>query len=188
MKLRERYIRLHDPFSMETPSKRLLVASFLSAVQMVSRAPYRSRGLIEVANPYLHRPLVEFLLAVPLTQKLRPGETRSLMRRALRGLLPEKVLNRKGKKGPDEAFLRAVAREWSRLRPMFENAQVSSRGYVDNEAFLETLERARHGCHNISLGLVRTITLEFWLRSLQNRSLSESGAATKGKAAAGSPF
>lgn len=184
LKLRERYVRLHNPFSMKTPSKRLLVASFLSAVQVVSRAPYRSRGLIEVANPYLHRPLVEFLLAVPLTQKLRPGETRSLMRRALRDLLPEKILNRKGKKGPEEAFLRAVAREWSRLRPMFENAQVSFRGYLDNKALLETLDRARHGCPGITLGLARTITLEFWLRSLKNRSmLYESAAAADLKAA-----
>jgi asparagine synthase (glutamine-hydrolysing) len=49
------------------------------------------------AMPYYDRDLVQFLLAVPEEQLLRPAERRSLMRRSLRGLLPESVRTRKTK-------------------------------------------------------------------------------------------
>ena len=186
MNLRERYLAPPDIFSLKMPSKRDQATGFLSAMQAVSRTSYRSRGLIEVTHPYLHRPLVEFLHAIPFDQKLRPGETRSLMRRALRGVLPEKILNRKGKKGTEEPFLRAIAREWPRLRPMFENAQVCSRGYMNADDLHAALERARNGCEKNRFALIRTITLEFWLRALQSRGSSSRSTATAGESVA--PF
>jgi asparagine synthase (glutamine-hydrolysing) len=169
MGLRQLSLGPIDIFGFPLPSSRDQAIGFLSAVRAVSRASYRERGCIEVSHPYLHRPLVEFLQAIPFEQKVRPSGTRSLMRRALRNLLPEKVLNRKTKNGPGEALLRAIAREWSRLRPIFENGRVGAYGYVNTESLLSALERARHGCETNSFALIQTISLEFWLRSLERR-------------------
>jgi asparagine synthase (glutamine-hydrolysing) len=47
--------------------------------------------------PYYDRDLVRFLLAIPGEQLLRPGQRRSLMRRALKGMVPDTVLFRKTK-------------------------------------------------------------------------------------------
>ena len=47
------------------------------------------------------------------------------------GILPEKIAQRKTKGRPKEAILRALSREWSRLRPMFEDARVCERGYMN---------------------------------------------------------
>jgi asparagine synthetase B (glutamine-hydrolysing) len=138
---------------------------------MVSKASYRARGRIEVSHPYLHRPLVEFLQAIPFEQRVRPGETRSLMRRGLSDLLPEKILKRKGKKGPTEALFRAVERQWPQLQPIFDEARVCANGYVDAAALQATLKRAMHGCETLSFAVIQTISLEFWLRSLERRSL-----------------
>jgi len=137
---------------------------------MTSKAAYRARGGIEASHPYLHRPLIEFLQAIPFQQRVQPGETRVLMRRALRNLLPDKVLKRKGKKGPDEALFRALARQWPRLRPIFENARVCSNGYMNPQALLKALERARHGCEPYSFAIIQTLSLECWLRALERRN------------------
>jgi asparagine synthase (glutamine-hydrolysing) len=172
MNLRERHLGPTDVFGFELPSGRDQAIGFLSIVRVISKASYRSRGRIEGSHPYLHRPLVEFLGAIPFQQRLRPGDTRSLMRRALRNLLPEAILTRKGKKGPEEALFRAIARQWSRLQPIFANAMVCQRGYMDPQALLKALERARHGCEIYSFALIQTISLEFWLRAVERRNSS----------------
>src|SRR4029077_4900258 len=44
--------------------------------------------LHETRYPFLDRDLLEFLFAVPRDQLVRPGQRRSLMRRALSGVVP----------------------------------------------------------------------------------------------------
>src|SRR5581483_4360900 len=53
--------------------------------------------LHEVRYPYLDRDLLEFLYGIPRQQLVRPNERRSLMRRALKGVVPDQVLNRRRK-------------------------------------------------------------------------------------------
>jgi asparagine synthase (glutamine-hydrolysing) len=171
MNLRERHLGTHDVFGFDLPSGRDQAVGFLSVMRTVAKASYRARGSIEVSHPYLHRPLVEFLQAIPFEQRVRPGETRSLMRRALRDLLPEKILKRRGKKGPEEALFRAVARQWPQLHPIFKDARVCAGGYIGFSALQATLERVRHGCEKHSFDVIQTISLEFWLRALERRSL-----------------
>ena len=170
MKFRERLLSPPDCFGYRLPSRKAQSSMFLRAVSFVSAGFYRDWGCIEVAYPYLHRPLVEFLQAIPFDQLLRPGETRSLHRRALRSLLPEKIARRKGKRGPDEALYRALIREWPRLSKLFANASICARGYADPRSLQEALNRGRYGQERFSGLLMRTITLELWLRSLEERS------------------
>jgi asparagine synthase (glutamine-hydrolysing) len=177
MNLDARDLETPDVFGFKSPSERDQAVGFLSAMGITSKASYRARGGIEVSHPYLHRPLVEYLQAIPFEQRARPGETRSLMRRALRDLLPAKILKRRGKKGPEEALFRALARQWPRLRPIFENTLVSAHGYTNAEALQVALGRARHGCETDSFALIQTISLEFWLRSLERRSSTAKNAA-----------
>ena len=51
----------------------------------------------EKRYPYLDRGLLEFVSAIPPEQLVRPGQRRSLMRRALIGIVPDELLNRKRK-------------------------------------------------------------------------------------------
>lgn len=54
---------------------------------------------IESRQPFLDYRLVELLLSVPVSQKFRNGETKYILRQALRDILPEKVYNRRSKFG-----------------------------------------------------------------------------------------
>jgi asparagine synthase (glutamine-hydrolysing) len=169
MHLAERRLGPSDTFGFRLPSSRQQAESFLSAVRVVSRASYRARSGIEVSHPYLHIPLVEFLQAVPFDQRVRPGESRSLQRRALRNLLPEETVQRRTKRGPTEALLRGIARNWPALCSLFEDARVCSHGYMKKKELRRALDRARHGCEPFSFALIQTCSLEFWLRALENR-------------------
>ncbi|WP_414622900.1 lasso peptide isopeptide bond-forming cyclase [Calothrix sp. CCY 0018] len=52
---------------------------------------------LEVRHPFMDKRLIEFCLALPAEQKLSNGFGRIVMRRALSGILPEKVQWREGK-------------------------------------------------------------------------------------------
>ena len=169
MNMRERYLVSGNALEFPLPSARDQAMGFRTAMKMISKNSYRARGSIETSHPFLHRPLVEFLQAIPFEQRVRPGETRSLMRRSLKGLLPEAVLNRRGKRGPKEALYRAVMRHWPTLRPIFDDPLVCARGYMDAAQLRKALERVRHGCESNAFPILQTISLEFWLRALDNR-------------------
>lgn len=170
MNLRERYLQSDNVFGFTRPTGRDQATGYLSATKTIAKNSYRARGGIEVSHPFLHRPLVEFLQAIPFEQRVRPGEARSLMRRSLKDLLPEKILKRRSKKGPKEALFRAISQHWSRLQHLFEDPRVCAYGYMDAVELRAALERARHGCEINAFPLVQTISLEFWLRALENRS------------------
>ena len=53
--------------------------------------------LREVRYPYLDRDFLEFMYAIPREQIVRVGQRRSLMKRALVGIVPDELLNRKRK-------------------------------------------------------------------------------------------
>ena len=47
--------------------------------------------------PYYDRDFLEFMYAIPREQIVRVGQRRSLMKRALVGIVPDEILNRKKK-------------------------------------------------------------------------------------------
>jgi|SRR6266480_2909100 len=51
----------------------------------------------EKRYPYLDRGLLEFVYSIPREQLVRPGQRRSLMRRALVGIVPKEILERRRK-------------------------------------------------------------------------------------------
>jgi len=165
--LKERMAASVDPFGFRLPSSCDQSVGFISVVNHVSAGYRRAHLNAEIRYPYLHRPLVEFLQAIPFEQRVRPGETRSLMRRSLKTLLPDKIARRRTKGNPHEALCRAVIRELPRLRTVFKDACVSAYGYVDEAALMDSLRLASHGLPINFVALLKTISLEFWLRTLE---------------------
>ncbi len=167
--------RQHDPHGSEgfaLPSQRMHHGFIQSDIDTVSWM-YCCNGstVMDVAHPFLHRPLVEFCLALPLNQLLRGRETRSLHRRALRGFLPERVARRQSKQGPDEAFYRAFARQWAQVEELLTDARVVQRGYVEPKRFRAALEQARFGHGTSLLQILKALALEYWLRALETGNL-----------------
>jgi len=176
MKLQQRMLA-KELRSFPTHSSRDQARGFLSAVKSISSCWRTEQFGIDVTYPFAHRPLVEFLQAIPLDQLIRPGENRVVMRRMLAGILPDEIAVRRTKGNPREAIFRAIARESGRLRSVFDNSRLCARGYIDKEPLFAALDRARHGYETHSASLVQTISLEFWLRDLETRdSLTRSPA------------
>jgi asparagine synthase (glutamine-hydrolysing) len=118
----------------------------------------------EKRYPYLDRDLLEFIFAVPREQLVRPGQRRSLMRRALGGLVPNEILTRKRKafvsRTPRVAFLR---RQESLLE-MSQDMVGSSLGIIDSRAFRGAITAVCHDQEVPVTLLVRTVLLERWLQ------------------------
>jgi len=168
MRLRERTLLPRDPYGFDDPGKRLQSGAFQQLIRMIASGGYAERDGIELRAPLLYRPLVEFSLAIPFEQKLRPGQVRSLMRRALRSDLPEKVLNRPGKGEISEAMHQGLLRQSSRIDSLLADPLVCSLGYVDRERLRSAVSLAKHGAKLNVGALLKTISLEIWLQSFQH--------------------
>jgi asparagine synthase (glutamine-hydrolysing) len=133
----------------------------------------------EKRYPYLDRNLLEFMFAVPREQLVRPTQRRSLMRRALVGIVPDEILNRKTKGFVTRSTLLAISRDWSHLVALTQNMLGSSLGIVDSERLFAMLQKARRGEEVAIVTLMRTTYIEEWLRNLRILGILDLGLAKK---------
>jgi asparagine synthase (glutamine-hydrolysing) len=135
------------------------------------RRQLASRGLspgekVERRYVYLDRDLLEFLYAIPREQLLRPGQRRSLMRRALVGIVPDEILKRKRKAFIARAPVVTIQQEWTYLQTLTENMICARAGIVDAAAFQQSLRKASDGEDIPIVPALRTVLLEAWLAHL----------------------
>jgi asparagine synthase (glutamine-hydrolysing) len=135
--------------------------------------PYKKR------YPYLDRDLLEFMFSIPREQLVRPTQRRSLMRRALMGVVPDKILNRKRKAFVVRSPLVAISADWANLAEMSQGMISSSLGIVEPGRFSDVLHKARHGEEVPLVPLLRTIYIESWLRSLRTSQIVNLDTAQK---------
>jgi asparagine synthase (glutamine-hydrolysing) len=121
----------------------------------------------EKRYPYLDRGLLEFMYAVPGEQLVRPGQRRSLMRRALIGIVPDDLLNRKRKAFVVRGPRVGIGAELSSLLELSQHMLVDSLGIADSARFAEALQKARHGLEVPVVTLIRTLGIELWLQNLR---------------------
>ncbi len=137
----------------------------LACAALSSNPPYEKR------YPYLDRDLLEFVCAISREQVVRPGQRRSLQRRALRGIVPTEILDRRRKayivRGP-MAGISAECKELN-VRGML----AASLGIVDPDLFSRALQLVCEGKEVPIVALMRTLTIEAWLRGIENRVQSK---------------
>ena len=179
MNMRGRSTTTFNSWGFKLPSARTHASMLSGAIRAVASCYYRDRVPTEYRFPLLHRPLVEFLLAVPIDQKVRPGETRSLQRRALRQVLPPTILRRQGKQWSTEALCRTLANSWREVDWLFKEPRVCEYGFVDAPALAETAKLIRHGMQGITGELAGVLSVELWLRALETRKSSSLQQATE---------
>jgi asparagine synthase (glutamine-hydrolysing) len=129
--------------------------------------------LEEVTYPFLDRDLLAFLGAIPETQLLRPGERRSMMRRSLAGIVPPKILDRRTKQFGARTPVRMLSHHLTLLETLFSPSISSSMDYINDQRFLDSLAAAGAGKEIHTVRLLKTVSLELWLRFLASRDLIE---------------
>lgn len=125
-----------------------------------------SEPAFETRYPYLDRDLLEFMYAVPREQLVRPGQRRSLMRRALVGIVPDELLNRRRKAYVARAPMAAISSDWAGLAEMTQRMVSDSIGIIHASVFRNVLQKARQGQEVPSVAVMRTLGVELWLASL----------------------
>ena len=119
---------------------------------------------IELRHPLLDHRLVEFAASLPTTQTFRAGERKIVVRNAMKGYLPDCVLNLRHKIEPT-AIAHTVLREHNRdwILDLSTGMRLAELGYVDEACFRETTSGYVEKKHNY-MHFWHTLTLEDWLR------------------------
>jgi asparagine synthase (glutamine-hydrolysing) len=129
-------------------------------------------GLVDVFPFFDHR-LVDFAFRVPSTLKIRDGVTKQLLRRAMRGILPEATRSRITKTGwnaPLDRWFATHLRE--PLMDLVRSARFRSRGIYSPEAVERLIEEHAEivlsGAprENHMMFLWQLISLEIWLQNI----------------------
>jgi asparagine synthase (glutamine-hydrolysing) len=167
-----------EHFGMWLPTRCSYIAGVLLMANKLAKYTPPTAALEEARYPYLDQTLIEFILSIPATQMLRPGERRSLMRRSLVGIVPQEILARRTKQVGARGPVMVLEKHWNELQSVYQTPFSSSLGYVDEAQLLKTICDARTGKVVSLVRLLWTISLEYWLRDLAGRGLLDIPAAS----------
>jgi asparagine synthase (glutamine-hydrolysing) len=121
----------------------------------------------------LDQTLVEFLYSIPSDQLLRPGDRRSLMRRALAGIVPEEILSRRSKQFESRGYIVTVCSHWKQIAQIITCPLISEWRIADQAKFYEALDDIKKGhMTRDSMPVLRALFLELWLRNIANKGLA----------------
>lgn len=177
-RLSDRLVRSQDHFCLVLPTRRSYLRGVLLMAAKLSKFSTPSAEAEEGRYPYLDQCLIKFMLSIPASQLLRPGERRSLMRRALAGLVPAEVLSRRTKQFGARTPVVTLQRNWRELEDVLESPLSARYGYISRERLLQTLEAMRRGKEAHLVRTSRIISFEFWLRDLVARDLIDCDDST----------
>jgi asparagine synthase (glutamine-hydrolysing) len=128
--------------------------------------------------PYLDQALTEFLASIPVEQLLRPGDRRSLMRRAMKKILPLEVLSRRSKQQESRGYVMTLRKHSTQVQAILDAPLTSELGYVRAPEFRTAFAALGNGLvSNESMMLLRGLFLELWIRS----ALEHNILATRGQ-------
>jgi asparagine synthase (glutamine-hydrolysing) len=165
---------LVDDFTRVRAAKRDLWATLASyALGLRHNIPTAPPTIVH-AYPFAHRPLVEFVLAIPGVELSAPGEMRSLMRRAFAGFVPARILRRTSKGYYPPSAMRAARPLAAALRPV-ERLEVVQRGWIDPKQLRAAITLMVEGGH-AGEGVRSVIRLEQWLASRSHRTAAATSA------------
>jgi asparagine synthase (glutamine-hydrolysing) len=151
------------------PSARDAIQTISSLARQMA---YARPSILEKRYPYLDQTLVQFLTTIPLDQLLRPGQRRSLMKRALAGLLPPEILQRKTKASSARCYSITLQKHWEKVEELFRSPVTSRLGYVDVSLIYQALVGMKNGHASADfLRLLRALCLEMWLRDAEARGI-----------------
>jgi asparagine synthase (glutamine-hydrolysing) len=140
-------------------SKTYLPGDILTKVDRMSMAVS-----LEARAPLLDHKLIEFVTRVPAALKLAGLETKHLLKRAVRDLVPAEILDR-----PKQGFGVPI-QEWinqqlrSRIRDTLSDARTKQRGYIDSHYVGVLLDEHERGRRDHSMSLWALVMLELWHR------------------------
>jgi asparagine synthase (glutamine-hydrolysing) len=129
---------------------------------------------LEVRVPFLDHEFVELCATVPTSLKVRGGVTKSILRTAARGRVPDRIIDK-----PKVGFFNAAVDRWFEsqargaarevlLDPGARYGELVDRAWI--EETLASHERGRGGPDRSQHGLLAVLMLELWLTEFVDRA------------------
>lgn len=128
---------------------------------------------IESRVPFLDRAFVEYGIALPSQQKIDDGVTKVVLRKAMRGVVPDETLDRRDKQGyatPTDAWLRQHGVEYA--GDILGSQRFRERDIFDADAASAAFLRWRDGKGALS-GLWTWLSTEQWFRQYMDTPVAE---------------
>jgi asparagine synthase (glutamine-hydrolysing) len=120
----------------------------------------------EYRYPYLDRDLVDFLFRVPREELLQPGRRRLLMRRALKGIVPEEVLERRRKAFLSRNLPRLLESSHERIAALTAESPFVVAGNLDCNEIAQAINNAVERREDRwTQALLKTAYFLLWLNS-----------------------
>jgi asparagine synthase (glutamine-hydrolysing) len=156
------------PFSWR-PSARDSLQTYLTLSGLLTNSSPENQ---EIRYPYLDRDLFEFLTSIPPGQILRPGDRRSLMRRALVGVVPAEILARKTKQSETRCHIVTLAKHWDRIEEHISAPLSATCGFINKSEFRAALIAAKNGkMSRHFLFLLRALSFELWFQYVTKNNI-----------------
>lgn len=125
----------------------------------------------EIRYPYLDREFIEFAAAIPRQQLVGVGTRRFLMKRALAGIVPDEILNRKRRNFPSMTINSTLLVKELAQTKMGGQTMCSSLGIINPEALLRVLKWSNCALNPFLNELQRSLLLEAWLQNISTQSV-----------------
>jgi asparagine synthase (glutamine-hydrolysing) len=131
-----------------------------------TRLHLAARDGIVLTHPFLDPRVFSLGLGALTRARPEPGTQKPVLAAAMRGILPECILNRPSKGNFNEAYYMGLSRNLPRLEALVERAPVDDLGFLDKERLLDCLQRAALGNAGDAGALMHmnaTLSLLLWL-------------------------
>lgn len=141
-------------------SKTYLPGDILTKVDRMSMAVS-----LEARVPLLDHKLIEFVTKIPVSMKMKGLETKHIFKRAVKDLVPDKILNRpkQGFGVPIQQWINNQLRE--RIRETLREPRAQGRGYVEPRYVNLLLDEHERGRRDHAMQLWSLFMLELWHRA-----------------------
>ncbi|MEM5852891.1 MAG: asparagine synthase (glutamine-hydrolyzing) [Candidatus Aenigmatarchaeota archaeon] len=121
---------------------------------------------IEARVPFLDHRIVEYIFSLPISMRIKNGWTKYILRKAVKGVVPEKIRWRRSKIGfavPEKKWLIELK---DKIMKIFLSKEFKSRKYFNQEEIVKKFKEFCEGKLGEEYARIfwRILILEFWFR------------------------
>ncbi len=124
---------------------------------------------VEGRVPFLDNDFVDYVCRIPSDYKLRGGDSKVVLRQAMRGLLPDETIFRRkqGFTPPDRTWYKGKTLQY--IRDLILSPRSLERGFFRREALERMLEEHLQDRHNHRFLIWSLMSFEWWNRLFVDR-------------------
>ncbi len=128
---------------------------------------FRRETVLPMINPLMSQPIIETCLRIPSWFFCMEGENRSIVRKAFKSRLPDSILHRRTKGGPDGFLQRLVERNRSKIRDMLLGGHLAAVKLIDRSSVEAAIELEGDGNNHMHFRILELVDVEAWVAAVK---------------------